>query len=200
MRKSKADTAETRKRIVEMASKVFLNKGLAATGIADIMAAAGLTQGGFYRHFESREHLLAEANAVATDRLGTRLAEATAGKPPREAIDTIVDLYLSQLRQADSQYLCPLANVGSELSTADAPIRASSVEGHKGLVALLAKQARGLGLAEPHDVADAIVSTMVGAVTLSKLATERDAADYMLANARRTVDLLLAGAAKAPAA
>lgn len=195
MRKSKAETAETRKRIVAMASRVFLDRGLADTGIADIMAAAGLTQGGFYRHFESRESLLAEANTVATDRLIERLSEVTADKPPRKAIETIVDIYLHQLDQKDREYLCPLANVGSELSNSDAQIRASALDGHQRLVALLAGHAQRLGLTAPADVADAIVSTMVGAVTLARLAPDAKAASTILSNASRTVQLLLASAA-----
>jgi TetR/AcrR family transcriptional repressor of nem operon len=199
MRKSKAETAETRKRIVAMASRVFLDRGLADTGIADVMAAAGLTQGGFYRHFESREHLIAEANTVANDRLLERLAEVTAGKPPREAIATIVDLYLHQLEQKEREYLCPLANVGSELSNADAQIRASALDGHQRLVALLAGLAQRLGLTAPADVADAIVSTLVGAVTLARLAPDAKAAATILSNAARTIRLLLADATPAAA-
>lgn len=195
MRKSKADTAETRKRIVAMASRVFLDKGLAETGIADIMAAAGLTQGGFYRHFESRERLLAEANDVANARLIDWLAEITAGKSPREAIETIVDIYLHQLEQEEREYLCPLANIGSELSIADAQIRASARNGHQKLVELLAGQARQLGLTAPADVADAIVSTMVGAVTLARLAPDAAASTAILSNAGRTAQLLLNNAA-----
>jgi TetR/AcrR family transcriptional repressor of nem operon len=197
MRKSKAETAETRKRIVAMASRVFLDKGLAATGIADIMAAAGLTQGGFYRHFESREHLIAEANTVATDRLLERLAEITADRPPREAIETIVDIYLHQLEQKEREYLCPLANVGSELSNSDAQIRASALDGHQRLVALLAGHAQRLGLTAPADLADAVVSTLVGAVTLARLAPDAKATATILSNAGRTIRLLLADATPA---
>jgi len=194
MRKSKADTADTRKRIVTMASRVFLTEGLAATGIADIMAAAGLTQGGFYRHFESREHLIAEANAVANERLSAQLDKAVEGQAPREAIATIVSNYLNQLQSGDPDCLCPLANLVSELPHADAQIRATAASAHQALVGRIAALAEKLGQAEPRAVADAIVSTMVGAVTLSKLAPDAAAARYVLSNAQKTVDLLLAAA------
>ena len=58
MKKSKAETARTRQRIVEVASEAIRNKGIDATGVAEIMAAAGLTHGGFYRHFGSKEALI----------------------------------------------------------------------------------------------------------------------------------------------
>ena len=61
MRKSKTETAETRRRIVDLAAKTFRRNGIAATGVAEIMAAAGLTHGGFYRHFGSKDQLVAEA-------------------------------------------------------------------------------------------------------------------------------------------
>jgi TetR/AcrR family transcriptional regulator, transcriptional repressor for nem operon len=67
MRKSKRETEETRKRIVEMAADEFRQHGIATSGIADLMAAVGLTHGGFYRHFDSKEQLVAEATAAALD-------------------------------------------------------------------------------------------------------------------------------------
>jgi AcrR family transcriptional regulator len=69
VKKSKAETAETRRRIVEIASKAFRSKGIAATGVAEIMAAAGLTHGGFYRHFSSKEELVADAVAMSLEQL-----------------------------------------------------------------------------------------------------------------------------------
>ena len=63
MKKSKAETAETRKRIIEVAAQTFKNHGIHATGVAEIMSTVGLTHGGFYRHFESKEQLIAAAFA-----------------------------------------------------------------------------------------------------------------------------------------
>src|SRR5215470_8028860 len=65
MRKSKQETALTRKRIVQAAASEFRQHGIVATGLADLMSAAGLTHGGFYRHFVSKDQLVAEASAAA---------------------------------------------------------------------------------------------------------------------------------------
>src|ERR1700749_1398306 len=65
MKKSKADTAKTRQRIIEVASEAIRTKGIDTTGVAEIMAAAGLTHGGFYRHFDSKEDLVTEALALS---------------------------------------------------------------------------------------------------------------------------------------
>jgi TetR/AcrR family transcriptional repressor of nem operon len=173
MRKSKSDTAETRKRIVSTAAQVFLDQGIAATGIADVMAAAGLTQGGFYRHFDSKEQL-------------TRIA----GKPPREALDTIVHLYLHQRRGKDPVFLCPLANLGSELQRWNEEVKAAAIDGYQRLVQLVAMQIERLEIQDPQRVADAIVSMIVGAVTLSQLAPDPTKAKAILVNAQYASGIL----------
>jgi TetR/AcrR family transcriptional repressor of nem operon len=191
MRKSRIETAETRKRIVATASRVFLTKGLAATGIADIMVAAGLTQGGFFRHFRSKGQLVAEANGAAFGQLMDMFERAIAGKPPGEALDTIVSLYLHQLQGKDPAYLCPLANLGSELRHADEQVKATTVDGYERLVRLIAQQTQQLGIAGHADVANSIVSTLVGAVTLSRLAPDPGTEETILLNAQNVVRVLL---------
>src|SRR5260221_12464093 len=76
MKRSKQETAETRKRIVETAATEFRRNGIEGTGLADLMGAAGLTHGGFYRHFDSKDHLLAESCAAAVDSVGERVTFA----------------------------------------------------------------------------------------------------------------------------
>jgi len=78
-KKSKTETAQTRKRIIDVAAKAFKSNGIEATGVAEIMSAAGLTHGGFYRHFESKEQLIAEACASGMELL---VAAAEAKKVP----------------------------------------------------------------------------------------------------------------------
>jgi TetR/AcrR family transcriptional repressor of nem operon len=194
MRKSRTETAETRKHIVATASRLFLARGLAATGIADIMAAAGLTQGGFYRHFESKEQLIAEASAAAFDRLFGMLDSTVTGKPPEEALNTIVTLYLNQCQEANPIYLCPLANIGIELRHSDKEVKAIAVDGYERLVRLIAAQTRQLGIKDHTRLAEAIVSAIVGGVTLSQLALDRATATAILTNARHAVDALLRAA------
>jgi TetR/AcrR family transcriptional regulator, transcriptional repressor for nem operon len=191
MRKSRTETAETRKRIVATASRVFLTKGLAATGIADIMVAAGLTQGGFYRHFGSKEQLVAEANGAAFKQLMDMFERAVADKAPREALDIIVALYLRQLQGKDPVYLCPLANLGSELRHSDEQVKATTADGYERLVRLVAQQTKQLGITGHADVANAIVSTLVGAMTLSRLAPDPGTEETILLNAQNVVRVLL---------
>lgn len=194
MRKSRIETAETRKRIVETASKVFLEHGIAATGIADIMAAAGLTQGGFYRHFESKEQLVAEASEVAFDQIFEMIDDSISGMAPREAFDTIVQIYLYQRQGKDPVYLCPLASLGSELPHSDEHLKAVVNVGHTRMVSYVGALLQQLGLRDPHSVADAIVSTLLGAVTVSRIALTAASGRSILENARKTVTLILESA------
>jgi len=73
---SREETAKTRKRIVDAASAEFRKQGIAATGLAEIMAAAGMTHGGFYRHFKSKDELVAETTAAAAEKLKRKLLSA----------------------------------------------------------------------------------------------------------------------------
>lgn len=200
MRKSKVETAETRKRIVSMASRVFLEHGLAATGIADIMAAAGLTQGGFYRHFESKEHLIAEASEEAYDQLYEMLGKKVAGMSPRDTLDTIVHMYLYQRQAKNNEFLCPLAHLGSELPHADAHVKAIVNSGYQRMVGYIASLVQQLGIADHVSIADAIVSALLGAVIVSRLALTEASTKAVLVSAQNTVNIILTAAPKIPAA
>ncbi|MYN18149.1 TetR family transcriptional regulator [Rugamonas sp. FT107W] len=195
MRKSNAETAETRKRILSIASGMFLRNGIAATSIADVMVAAGLTQGGFYRHFQSKEHLVADASAAAFEQTRAAFDAATAGKPPREALDLIVRHYLDQHRDTTLGNLCPMVNLASELRDADQQIKAALTDGYARLVKLLAAYLMRLDYSDYVGVAESIVSVLVGAVSVARVVTDAALSDTILRNAQNTVDLILRNAA-----
>jgi TetR/AcrR family transcriptional regulator, transcriptional repressor for nem operon len=187
MRRSRSETAQTRERIVSTASKMFLDEGLAAVGMRDVMAGASLTQGGFYRHFESKEQLIAEANSAAFDRLFAMFETATADKSPAEAVEKIVSLYLGQSQDKKNIYLCPLSMLGAELSHGDAQVRAVATSGYQRLVQLIADRLTYLAKREGLAVASGIVSTMVGAVTLANVAPEQETARSILRDAQELI-------------
>src|SRR5262245_41106101 len=93
MRKSKQEAARTRERIVEAAAAEFREHGIAATGLADLMSAAGLTHGGFYRHFDSKDQLIAETSAAAITTMIDRLASAVSGKRGRAGLKAAITAY-----------------------------------------------------------------------------------------------------------
>jgi TetR/AcrR family transcriptional regulator, transcriptional repressor for nem operon len=187
MRKSRSDAAETRERIVSTASRMFLEKGLEAVGMRDIMAAASLTPGGFYRHFESKEQLISEANAAAFDRLMTMFETRTVDKSLVEALETIVSVYLNQSQYEGSTYLCPLSMIGAELSHCEPKVRGIAINGYQRLVQLLADRLPQLGKDEALAVSSGLVSTMVGAVMLSNIAPDKATAKSILSDAHALI-------------
>src|SRR5271167_3920820 len=108
MRKSKRETEETRKRIVEMAADEFRQHGIVTSGIADLMAAVGLTHGGFYRHFDSKEQLVAEATAAALDTILDTLATAASGKKGRNGLKAASATYVCAEHRNNLRGGCPL--------------------------------------------------------------------------------------------
>jgi TetR/AcrR family transcriptional repressor of nem operon len=192
MRRSRSDAAETRERIVSTASKMFLEKGLEAVGMRDIMSAAGLTQGGFYRHFVSKEQLIAEANRVAFDRLLAMFETQTAGMPAAEALDRIVWLYLHQTQVETNNFRCPLATIGAELSHCEPQVRTVAIDGYQRVVKLLADRLMDLGRDDALATASGVVSMMTGAVMVANIAPDKAAAHSILSNAHAAVTALLA--------
>src|SRR5260370_8940287 len=138
MRKSRIEAAKTRERIVTAAAAEFRQHGIAATGLADLMKAAGLTHGGFYRHFKSKERLVAEACSAAVARMGERVAASASRKRGRKGLETAVADYLSTEHRDNLRDGCPLAALGAELARADTQTRAAATAGFLKLVDALA--------------------------------------------------------------
>jgi TetR/AcrR family transcriptional repressor of nem operon len=193
MKKSRSETVDTRKRILSAAGRLFLQHGVAETGIASIMAAAGLTQGGFYRHFRSKEQLVAEANMAANERVFGQIVAAVDGKPAAEALDTAVTMYLSQLERQECEGMCPLPNLGSELRRADPAVRQAAMAGYQRLVHFFSALGQRAGAPDPDKLAGAIVTTMVGAVMLARLAAGPESARSILLNARLAIQAMIPG-------
>ncbi len=191
MRKSRAETAETRARILSTASKMFLDRGLAAVGMRDVMAGASLTPGGFYRHFRSKDRLIAEASSAALDRAFAMLERETAGKSQAQAVERIVSVYLGQSQVAEKPYLCPLAMIGAELRHSDPQVRAIAIAGYQRIVQLVASRLENRTKRAALVTAGGIVSTLVGAVTLAEIAPEPAIAGAILSNAKAVIGELV---------
>jgi TetR/AcrR family transcriptional regulator, transcriptional repressor for nem operon len=184
MRKSRAEASETRARILSTATKMFLDKGLGTVGMRDVMAGASLAPGGFYRHFQSKDRLIAEANSAAFDQAFAMLENETVGKSPTQAVERIVSAYLEQSHGREKPYQCPLALLGSELRHSDPQVRTIAINGYQRLVQLIANNLTHQTRRERLATASGIVSTIVGAVTLAEIALDSATAAAILRNAR----------------
>src|SRR5262245_46218000 len=112
MRKSKNESAETRKRIVEAASAEFRRNGVEGTGLSDLMAAAGLTHGGFYKHFGSKEQVVEEAFTAASESMAEAMKRTMSASPGERGLHAMIGEYLSIKHHDDVAGGCPFAALG----------------------------------------------------------------------------------------
>nr|WP_315594565.1 TetR/AcrR family transcriptional regulator [uncultured Cupriavidus sp.] len=185
MRKTKIETAETRRRVVEAAAREFRLKGIQATGLNDVMRPLGLTQGGFYRHFTSKDHLVAEACTQAMKEVLDGLATVVRDSEPAGGFAAMVEAYVSQAHRDTQTGGCPLAAMGSELARADKQTRASAAQGFDDLVDVLAKHLADKPPQEARSSAVFAVAAMIGAITMSRVVEDSDASTAILEDVKQ---------------
>jgi TetR/AcrR family transcriptional regulator, transcriptional repressor for nem operon len=165
MRKSKEETAESRRRILDAAARLYREKGFDGVGVADIMEAAGMTHGGFYRHFPSKEALIGEAMSEAFIDRAARLAPND-GEDGRDLVRRYVETYLSQGHRDTPELGCPVAAVGSEAAHIGGQVSRVFDEGIERLVDRVALALGGQD--EQRAQALRLLSTLVGAVVVAR--------------------------------
>ncbi len=166
-----------RQRVVEVAASLFRERGLHGVGVADIMASAGLTHGGFYGQFANKEALAAEAfdAAIAEDRRGD--------------IDTILENYLSLWHVRAPGKGCPLAALANDVARepTNSPVRSRFTRGVEGLAAILASLTPRASRERRRQRSLATLSTLVGAVVLARAVDDEALADELLRAAHASV-------------
>ena len=172
MREIKAGSKKerTRERILRAAARAIRKDGYEGLGVANVMKEAGLTHGGFYAHFASRDALLAQAAEQAGVESMENLSRALARAKPGEELMTLVDSYLSDLHvEAAEQGLgCALAAAGSEVPRQDEEVRRAVRRRIKELIGLVERQLPDWGKNVAHEKAMAIVPCMVGTLMLAR--------------------------------
>ena len=166
----------TRSRILQAASEVFREKGVAATGVDEVMRRAGLTHGGFYAHFASKEALVAEVSAASLARAAARWERISQEDDSRTALAKIVEAYLDPAHIAASEHGCMLTTLGPEV--------ARRIESRPAITDSIRRMADALARCLPgQDRRDALatLSGMVGAVVLARLSDDPEFADELLA-------------------
>ena len=158
----------THDRIVQAAARAIRRSGYSGTGVADIMKEAGLTHGGFYAHFESREAMLAEAADRAGAESVATLERIASGAPPEKALQTLMRAYLSKEHLEGAESGCPMAALGSEMPRQAPAVRRAATRRIKEGVDLVARQLPEWGKPGAHEKALATLSTMVGALVLAR--------------------------------
>ena len=168
---SQAQKEETHKRIVAIASRRFREKGLAGFGIADLMKEAGLTVGGFYKHFESRDELVAEA---VSDAFGVwqrqKDATETAGQPL--SFEKLVDDYVSDVHRKNPGAGCAFSALAPELARSDKRTRALTSEQVRTDIDLIVGLLPGRNKRAARSRAILTFSALVGAMSLARAVSD----------------------------
>ena len=180
MRYEKGHKDATRQHIIDVASAQFREGGVAAVGIAGIMAGAGLTNGAFYNHFESKEDLVEVvlAHALGGRKLGLR-ANLEAGK----SLDATIRDYLSARHRDDASGGCPTAALVAEIARHPKTTRGAFTNKVSEIIALIAAQAGKGSARERRKRAIAAYGLMVGALQLARAVNDRKLSDEILESA-----------------
>jgi TetR/AcrR family transcriptional repressor of nem operon len=184
MRYSREHKLETHARIVKKASVRLREKGAHGIGVADLMKDAGLTHGGFYAHFDSREALVIEAFAHAMDRSTDRwrkLAEQTA---PEKRLAAIVDSYLTQVHRDDPGHGCAIPTLGAEIAREGPRTRKAFAAKLEQMIEMLAEQIPDVPRKAARKQAMAVVATMMGTLVMARVAGNGEFSDEILAAGR----------------
>ena len=184
MRYSKEHKQETHDRIVRKASVRMREKGAHGIGVADLMKEAGLTHGGFYAHFKSKDALLYETLAEIFARSKRRFARLLEGLPPKHALATYIDYYVAESHRDDPASGCPITALNSDMPRQSKKVRALFENGVKLLVGTLAERMTAAGIADAEKLAPSILAAMAGAVALSRTISDRHLSDELLASSR----------------
>jgi len=188
MRVSREKAAENRERIVDTASRLFREKGFDGVGLDAIMKDAGLTHGGFYAHFKSKDALLVEALESVFASSRRKFLRAVDGLPPRHALATYIDFYVSPRHRDDRANGCPITALNSDLPRQSKAVRAAFDGGVKSLVAGLEQRIAEASIeGDAQALAASVISAMAGAVAISRAVTDPVLSDQMLATARESI-------------
>jgi AcrR family transcriptional regulator len=187
--KTRSKKEETRERILRAAARAIRKHGYEGVGVADVMKEAGLTHGGFYAHFESRDALLAAAADQAGAESIENLTRGIAAAKPGQELLALIDTYLSDRHVAapEQGWGCAIAAAGSEVPRQQAEVRRAASRRIKDLVGLIERQFPEWGRGAAHDKAMGIAATVVGALVLARAVDDAQLSNRIRKAARELI-------------
>jgi TetR/AcrR family transcriptional repressor of nem operon len=180
MRVTRDQAEKNRATVVETASRLFRERGFGGVGVADIMKSAGLTHGGFYGQFGSKDDLAREASEhalAASKESWKRLSE---GLAPEAALDAIIRFYLSPEHRDQPAGGCAMAALAVDAGRQEQPVRAAFTAGLSSAIRFLSDLLPGRSKAARREKSLAAFSTMVGALILSRAVDDADLSEEIL--------------------
>jgi len=167
----------THERIVETAARAIRRSGYDGTGVAEIMKEAGLTHGGFYAHFDSREGMLAEAADRAGADTVALMARVAGRAAPKRELEAMLGAYLSREHVEDTETGCAIAALGCEMPRQSPRVRRAATRRIKEMIDLIARLSPDWGKPGGHDRALVTLATALGAVVVARAVDDPKLAD-----------------------
>jgi len=187
MRYSREHKLETHARIVKRASVRLREKGAHGIGVADLMKDAGLTHGGFYAHFDSREALVIEAFTHAMDRSTERWRKLAEQTSPEQRIAAIVDSYLTPMHRDDPGHGCAIPTLGAEIARESPRTRKAFAAKLEQMIDAIAAQIPDLPRKAARKQATAAIATMMGTLVMARVAGNGEFSEEILSSGREAV-------------
>lgn len=179
MRVSRAQAEANRETVINVASRLFREHGFDGIGLKDLMKGAGLTQGGFYKQFESKDDLAALASRRAMESATRRWSSVAASSA--DPLQGVIELYLSAGHRGETGDGCPLVALGSDAARQSEDVRKPFEDGIKAHLQVLEELLPASDSRETRtQKAEVMLALMVGAVTLSRIVTDKTLADRLL--------------------
>jgi TetR/AcrR family transcriptional regulator, transcriptional repressor for nem operon len=186
MKVSRIQAAENRERILDVATKLFRERGIDGIGVADLMHAAGLTHGGFYGHFKSKEDLVAQACARAVTRMRqnwTNVIDQATGDP----LEALAATYLTAKHRDGAGRGCPMAALGSEIARQGPTVRRAFTDELSPFLDYLSRVVQGNSSGLRRQKALAAYASLVGALIVSRAVDDPNLSTEILAAVATTM-------------
>lgn len=189
MRVSREVMARHRKDIVAATSKMLRKQGIGGTSVIDLMRAVGLTHGGFYKHFESKDALVSESTQQIYNGIVTSFEARAREVGSREALAEYVERYLSTRHLDHPEAGCPLAAFGVDAARDSRAVRGAFTDGMSQTIALIES---GLSGPKRRERAVELAALLSGAIVSARAAGDKALAQEFLTSARRRAEQIMA--------
>ncbi|MER8843652.1 MULTISPECIES: TetR/AcrR family transcriptional regulator [Mesorhizobium] len=178
MRVSRAQAQANREAVINAASRLFREHGFHGIGLKDLMKGAGLTQGAFYKQFESKEDLAAQASRRAMEHATRRWSAVATGSP--DPLEAVIELYLSLGHREEKSDGCPIVALGSDAARQSEEVRIPFQDGIAAHLEVLDELVPAAEGPRNQRKTMAMLSLMVGAVTISRIFRDEEISQRFL--------------------
>ncbi|RUO97251.1 TetR/AcrR family transcriptional regulator [Hyphomicrobium sp.] len=190
MRVSREVMAQRHDEIISETSKMLRQRGIVGTSLADLMAAAGLTHGGFYKHFDSKDALVAEATERIFAEINARFQERVESQGSMAALIAYVTDYLTLGHVKKPELGCPIPAFGPDVSREHGAVRGVFTNGIKTNLSLIIEGLSG-PMAERKEKAVELLSLLSGAVAMARATDDEKLSSEIIASARKRANQII---------